>query len=407
MNIWYGFAQIGLDLLKDNGVLCFIAKNNWTTSSGAKLLRNQVVSDSKILQMLDFNSYMIFKSAAIQTMIMMFKKDYASNDYTFDYRSLGSEALKSDMLDLLEKKQTAKTHYLSPSIKRNDFLNKFLVFSDSDHIFDKIKNDKAYLMDDDATNGIHPHHDFVDKKINAKYPKLKIGSGIFGLSDDEKNKLKLSAKELKLIKPYYTSDQVKRYYTEKQNQLWIIYTTSDFKKEDSMDSYPHLKKHLDSVQDAISSCNKPYGLHRSRAEHFFKGEKIVSLRKCVGKPCFSYSDFDCYVSATFYIIQTSRWNLKYLTGVLNSTLVAFWLRHKGKMQGENFQVDKEPLMDIPLPKNPSKEEQEKIAVLVDKIIAAKTKDKNADTSALEAKIDSLVYALYGLNDDEIAVVEGR
>jgi len=39
--------------------------------------------------------------------------------------------------------------------------------------------------------------------------------------------------------------------------------------------------------------------------------------------------------------------------------------------------------------------------------AAEKKDPNADTSALESEIDQLVYKLYGLTDDEIAIVEGR
>ena len=43
---------------------------------------------------------------------------------------------------------------------------------------------------------------------------------------------------------------------------------------------------------------------------------------------------------------------------------------------------------------------------VDKIIASKDADITNDTSALESKIDALVYSLYGLTDDEIAVVEG-
>ena len=30
-----------------------------------------------------------------------------------------------------------------------------------------------------------------------------------------------------------------------------------------------------------------------------------------------------------------------------------------------------------------------------------------DTSALEGQIDALVYELYGLTDEEIAIVEGR
>jgi len=33
--------------------------------------------------------------------------------------------------------------------------------------------------------------------------------------------------------------------------------------------------------------------------------------------------------------------------------------------------------------------------------------KNTDTSALEKQIDEMVYALYGLTPDEIAIVEGK
>ncbi|MBI5682851.1 MAG: hypothetical protein HZC45_06780 [Deltaproteobacteria bacterium] len=45
--------------------------------------------------------------------------------------------------------------------------------------------------------------------------------------------------------------------------------------------------------------------------------------------------------------------------------------------------------------------------LVDQILAAKQKDPNADTSAFERQIDEMVYKLYGLTDDEIAIVEGK
>ncbi len=44
---------------------------------------------------------------------------------------------------------------------------------------------------------------------------------------------------------------------------------------------------------------------------------------------------------------------------------------------------------------------------VDQILTAKAADPKADTSAPEAEIDRLVYALYGLTEEEIEVVEGR
>jgi site-specific DNA-methyltransferase (adenine-specific) len=150
--------------------------------------------------------------------------------------------------------------------------------------------------------------------------------------------------------------------------------------------------------------NKPYGLHRARVEDFFLGEKIIVQRKCPSKPVFTYTDFDTYVSATFYIIKTSRLNQKSLTGLLNSRLIEFWLKHKGKMQGNNFQIDKDPILELPFIK-PTKQSETKIALLVDKIIKKKTADTNANTSELESQIDVLVYDLYGLTEAEIALIE--
>ena len=42
---------------------------------------------------------------------------------------------------------------------------------------------------------------------------------------------------------------------------------------------------------------------------------------------------------------------------------------------------------------------------VDHILAAKQRDAEADTSALEREIDQLVYGLYDLTPEEIAIVE--
>ncbi len=49
--------------------------------------------------------------------------------------------------------------------------------------------------------------------------------------------------------------------------------------------------------------------------------------------------------------------------------------------------------------------QQPFIILVDQILAAKQKDPNAKTSALERQIDQMVYNLYGLTEDEIKIVE--
>ncbi|NKQ37732.1 MAG: hypothetical protein HF973_19235 [Chloroflexi bacterium] len=47
-----------------------------------------------------------------------------------------------------------------------------------------------------------------------------------------------------------------------------------------------------------------------------------------------------------------------------------------------------------------------IESLVTRILTAKKANPAADVSALEAEIDQLVYQLYGLTAEEIAIVEG-
>ncbi|EFB0758387.1 class I SAM-dependent DNA methyltransferase [Campylobacter coli] len=222
--------------------------------------------------------------------------------------------------------------------------------------------------------------------------------------------LSLLKNEKILLKPIFESDNIQKYFVKRYNYFWVIYTNSSFKNPNSMDDYPNLKKHLDKFQNVITSDNKPYGLHRARDEKFFTGSpRIVALRKCVGEPKFSYVDFDCYVSATFYVIKTQRINVKYLTAILNSKLIAFWLKHKGKMQGNNYQIDKEPLLNIPIVDTNSKNKKlaDELINLVDEILKAKEQDKNANTQELENKINSLVYKLYNLTEEEIKIIENK
>jgi hypothetical protein len=46
-----------------------------------------------------------------------------------------------------------------------------------------------------------------------------------------------------------------------------------------------------------------------------------------------------------------------------------------------------------------------LIAIVDRILSAKRRDVEADTTALEREIDRLVYELYGLTQEEIAIVQ--
>lgn len=405
MDIWYMFACNGLDLLNSKGLLCFIATNNWVTSFGASKLRDKVITETRVCNLVDFGAVQMFESASIQTMIMLFQKDTLTDNYKFDYRKLvASKATNADAIAILDKR-TSNAEYFYPTIKRGSMVGKTITFSQNETILDKISSISGvvYLNEDELTNGIHPHYDFINKKNSEKHG-FAIGEGIFGLMNSELDSLSLTEAEYRFIKPYYNSSERVSRYVVNDTDLSIIYTTSSFKDPHSMDAYPHLKARLDKFKNVISSDNKPYGLHRARVETFFRGEKVVVLRKCAGKPIFAYGNGDHYMSATFYIIQTNKVDMKFLTGLLNSQLVEFWLKNKGKMQGANFQLDKEPLQQIPIAVPPI-EVQSKVAEIVNSIILKKNDNLHADIKELEKNIDSIIYSIYGLKDPDIQIIE--
>lgn len=401
MDFWYFFVSKGLNLLKKNGILSYIAPNNWMTTSGGKNVRNDILDRAKILHFIDFRTFMVFDTAAQQTMIFVLEKEKCDK-YKFEYKYLDSfnkEESKDRIINLLLSNKIGVSY--KADILKADNYNKILNFNniENNKILFKIKEHGNFYLDakNEIAQGIVFPQDTLNKKSAEKLGEnFKVGQGVFVLTQDELNFLKLDNKEKQVIKPYFTTEQIKKWKTNKNNNYWLIYSNKEI--ANTINNYPRIKAHLDIYRDIITSDNKPYGLHRARNEKFFKGEKIISVRKCL-LPTFSYSAFDVYVSQTFNIIKTNRINYKYLLGILNSSTISFWLRYKGKMQGDHFQIDAEPLKEIPICY--SKEYENELINNVEKLLIS---DEN-DINALEKNINELVYKIYNIDEEEIKIIE--
>lgn len=420
MDIWYLFACNGLDLLNKDGILCFIATNNWVTSFGASKLRDKVMKETRICNLVDFGAVMMFESASIQTMIMMFQKDSISDDYSFDYRRLNmfKATEKEAIAALYNYENLLGLETFRPIVRRSSYEGKNFTFSRNGAVLDAIAQNPSviYLRADEVAQGIVFPQDF----LNAKNQRLLgdgyiVGEGVFVLTNGDLVRLELDSTEMEIMRPYYTTEQISRYYSNKQNDLWVIYTGSDFKSPERMRDYPRLKKHIDRFLPILTSDNRPYGLHRAREERFFSRPKVVAIRKSVERPAFAYCDFDCYLSQTFNMIQTSRVDMRYLTGLLNSKLAAYWFKSKGKMQGANFQLDKEPLQQIPIA-IPSSSVQNLISELVDYVIFLNIAQSSVSelvsnvvvSQFFEKVIDACVFEVYfgdHMKEKEIDVID--
>ena len=108
----------------------------------------------------------------------------------------------------------------------------------------------------------------------------------------------------------------------------------------------------------------------------------------------------------YYLKQKSSANTHYILGVINAKVTNYWFEHyysTTKVSGGYFDLNGTQIKSIPIPRA-TKIQQEQIANIVVEILQTK-KNNNNDTSKLEKEIDYLVYQLYDLTPEEIAVIE--
>jgi len=394
MDIWYLFGAKALDVLTKNGVLCFIATNNWVSNDGASKFRNKINNEAIIYSYVDFGNFKIF-SAGIQTMVFVILKNNQPSSYITNYSKVINESINyDDLVSMLSSNdECTNSEYIKYRFRYNRqlFVNVYISFSnnETEEVIDKItKSSEKTLCTNEIFSGIDIMQDFVTKNhIGYIDSNKKIGDGIFVLSKTEYENIQWEKEELEIIKPYYTTKEINKYHSNINNNYWILYTSAKVNQE--RNRYQNIKKHLDQFRNVITSVNKPYGLHRTRNENIFLGEKILSIRKCA-TPSFAYVDFPCYVARTFLVIKTNRFNLKYLTTVLNSKLVKFYLKNKGKLQGNNYQIDKKPLMLIPI-----KYDIQSLSTFITIYnFILLSEYNNSQKNFFESLIDTMVYELY-------------
>ena len=108
----------------------------------------------------------------------------------------------------------------------------------------------------------------------------------------------------------------------------------------------------------------------------------------------------CANSVNYLVLRNSTIQPEYLLALLNSTLLNFVFSKTSTNSNVNgYEVDNLPVAMA------GEKDQERLAKLSTRILAAKQRDAETDTSALEREIDELVYALYGLTPAEIKIIE--
>ena len=169
-------------------------------------------------------------------------------------------------------------------------------------------------------------------------------------------------------------------------------------------------------------------MHRPKFPELFENTKIV-ISKITGDQglratldnsgIYVESTLNCCVLANALEITgrvslesiklSKNYSEKFLLGLINSRLLGWYYRH---LLMRSLDVYPDNVKQIPIRTiddgNPSdKFIHNTIVKSVEKVLASKRANPQADTFKLEEDIDELVYQLYGLTEEEKNIVKGK
>lgn len=422
MDIFYFFFHLAIELGKVGAQIAFITTNYYPTATGATRLRKDFKKRTIVRRLINFNELKIFESAQGQhNMITILSKGQDFNAMAKTCITTRKGYANPQILQSILSWQDDQTNYYELPQKglyegEQCYIRLVCDNESSDdpvqRILDKVKHQGRELCEFCNINqGIISGADKVTQKHLRNYEiKADIGDGIFVLENQEVKYLELSSAEKKILKPWFKNSDIARWWTNGTQNEYLIYADKRLQNLEGNRLKRHLLKFIDILDH--STDNSPY-LHRPR-DIDFCGPKIVAPQRSP-RNTFGYNEIPWYASADVYFIiqKDDSVNLKYCLALLNSKLYYLWLYFRGKRKGESLELYQVPLSEVPI-KKISKVDQIPFISIVDQILAI-TKDedylsnsaKQAKVGELEHQIDQMVYELYGLTPEEIAVVEGK
>ncbi|EAI3979912.1 class I SAM-dependent DNA methyltransferase [Campylobacter jejuni] len=415
-DIYTYFYELGFNVLKDNGVLSYITSNKYTRAGYGEALREFLLKNVKFLEYTNLNGIKVFDSATVDTSILCFEKS-KSKDNKFKYLALSNEILKTCAYNIGLYKDFAE-------FSQNSLSKESFTFSDENTSALKAKIERIGTPLKEW-HGLNIYRGILTGYNEAFIITTEKRNEILANCKDEAEKERTA----KLIRKMLRGRDIKRYSYE-WTGLWVIFIPWHFpnvekpktmleNEQDLKEQYPSLYKHLLSHKERLSKRNKEetgiryewYCLQRWGANYYqeFEREKIVYPCIMAKEPCFSYETSFAFAMAPANIITSNSDILKYILAFLNSDFIYLMLRKFYMGGGIEGELKTNNLEKLPIPKINSKNQKlaDELINLVDEILKAKEQDKNANTQELENKINSLVYKLYNLNEEEIKIIEGK
>ncbi len=363
-DIYIAFLEKSISILNGNGFMSFILPYAFAMQKYGEKMRELLIENHNIQEIVDASSYRIFENAVVYNIVVIVGR--------------------SKIQDLTK----VRIHYSNTDFDVRGG-KEFLI---DQHAFAELKDSRLETNSDV----------FENLKLKEKIWKNAVrldqiclvayGARLNHRSEKLGKTHYISQSEISGSKPFCEGKNIERYSFTQEG--WLNYTPDEHYNPMFPELFENKKlMFINVVKDRLRFAYD--------SEGFYNSHTVVN---CVRLDLLSNAS---HISAR-RVLRVSdtdfakKYNYKFLLGILNSNFINWYFRC---FLSEGLHFYPNDAKELPIP-DVSPEQQIPITEHVDQILDAKHTDPEADTSDLENEIDKLVYELYNLTEDEIAIVEG-
>ena len=414
-DLYVYFIERGVSLLRPGGLFSYIVANKWLRANYGQPLRRWL-KEQEIEEIVDFGDLPVFKAATTYPCILRIRKGVPWNAPTTGAPTF--HVAQVETLDFGDLDEYVRRHRYP--------VNRATL------------GDGGWALVDERTERLLAKLRAAGVPL-GEYVQGRIYRGILtGLNEafiiDAETRERLIAEDPKsaeLIVPFLMGRDIKR-YAPPTSDRWLIFTRRgvDIKR------YPAIERHLAQFKDRL--LPKPKGWKgewhgrkpgaykwyeiQDTIDYYAEFEKPKIIYPNISKrPEFTLDEAGLYTNQKCFIISVRD---LYLVGLLNSAITAFMYRQilpklRGGFYEPSYIYFKEfPIRTIDFSDPADRARHERMVELVERMLALHRRLAAAQTptektllqrqiAATDEQIDRLVYELYNLTEEEIALVEGR
>jgi len=421
-DIYVVFVERALQLLKDKGRMGYILPHKFFEAQYGQALRELVADGRQLAEVVHFGDEQVFAGASTYTCLLFLDKaanerfHYVRVDDLFAWRTAGDGV---------------EGYIETKSVTRDQW--NFVVGRGAE-LFGRLSGMSVTLGDVTAriAQGIRTSANevYVLDLLSRDGPVLQARSEALG---------RIVTLENQLAWPFLKGRDIKRYSITPSSQVVIIpYGVEQGRSQlipwsELQQRFP--KTHAYLAENRTYLENREKGRMKGPAWYGYvypKNVEIMSSPKILVPDIASGASFAldeqglyAFVSGYALTLRDSvRESAKYILGLLNSNLLDFVLKNVSTtLRGGYFRYFSQflgqlPIRTIDFDDQDDVARHDKMVALVKRMldlheklaaatIPADKKLYQRQIEATDAQIDALVYELYGLTEEEIAIVEGR